>query len=238
MRNILKAVMTRPYDIWRYAFRTIVFIANYILITIQNRTQSNLKIGINPRVLTLNAFKAEKPDAKISIGKSIIIYRNCDILALSSGKVQIGDDCIIGSDFRLYCRDQVSIGDHVLISWNVFISDYDGHSTHPDERLLELNYIQDTFVPNFRKINRPKVNGNMTPKYSTEPVYIGDNVWVGANVMILKGVSIGSNSVIAAGSVVTKDIPANCIAAGNPAKVVKENLSENSVIELKPTSDL
>lgn len=54
------------------------------------------------------------------------------------------------------------------------------------------------------------------------PVVIGDNVWLGYGVKVLKGVSIGENSLIGAGAVVTKDIPANCIAAGNPCKVVKQ----------------
>lgn len=53
------------------------------------------------------------------------------------------------------------------------------------------------------------------------PVTIGNNVWLGSRVMILKGVSIGDNSVIGASSVVTKPIPANCIAAGNPAKIIR-----------------
>lgn len=233
MGNILKALLTRPYYLWKYAFQTIGFFANYVLLFIQNRTHSNFKIGINPRVLSLNAFKAEKPHANISIGNSIIVYKNCDVLASGTGKVRIGDDCVIGSDFRLYCKELINIGNHVLISWNVFISDYDAHSTHPDERLFELNYIQGTFFPNFRKIDREKVNGVYTPKYSSIPVSIGDNVWIGANVIILKGVTIGSGSVIAAGSVVTKDIPANCVAAGNPAKVVKENLAERDLVKLK-----
>ncbi len=185
--------------------------------------QTNFSIGTNPRVLTLNAFKAEKPDANISIGNSIIVYRNCDILASGSGNIHIGDDCIIGSDFQLYCKQQINIGNHVLISWNVFISDYDAHSTHPDERLIEIDYIQNTFLPNFQKIDRAKTRADYTPRYSSKSVNIGNNVWIGANVMILKGVSIGSGSVIAAGSVVTKDIPENCVAAGNPAQVVKEN---------------
>lgn len=54
------------------------------------------------------------------------------------------------------------------------------------------------------------------------PVRIGDNVWIGANVTICPGVAIGENSVIGAGSVVTKDVPANCVAAGNPCKVIRE----------------
>lgn len=53
------------------------------------------------------------------------------------------------------------------------------------------------------------------------PIHIGQNVWLGVNVIIMKGVNIGENSVIGAGSVVTKDIPANVIAAGNPCKTIK-----------------
>jgi acetyltransferase-like isoleucine patch superfamily enzyme len=58
-----------------------------------------------------------------------------------------------------------------------------------------------------------------------QPVHIGNKVWIGANVTILKGVSIGDGSVIAAGSVVTRSIPANCLAGGIPAKVIKENVA-------------
>lgn len=60
-------------------------------------------------------------------------------------------------------------------------------------------------------------------KYLTFPksVKIGDNVWIGMNCIILKGVSIGANSIIGAGSIVTKDIPQNCVAAGNPCKVIR-----------------
>lgn len=222
MNNILKTVITRPFFIFKYFFQTIGFATNFVLLSIQNRTQQNFQIGTNPRVLSFNAFKAEKPNAKIEIGNSIILYRKCDILASGSGKAEIGDECIIGSDFRLYCRELINIGNHVLISWNVFISDYDAHSIHPEERLQELDYIQDTFFPNFHTNNQKEVSRDYTPTYLTKPVTIGDNVWIGANVTILKGCSIGSGSVIAAGSVVTRDIPANCVAAGNPAQVVKQ----------------
>ena len=55
-----------------------------------------------------------------------------------------------------------------------------------------------------------------------QPVHIGNNVWIGANALILPGVTIGDNSVIGGGSVVTKDIPANVVAVGNPCKVLRE----------------
>ena len=56
-----------------------------------------------------------------------------------------------------------------------------------------------------------------------KPVSIGSNVWIGGNCVVLPGVSIGDNSIIGAGSVVTKDIPSNVVAVGNPCEVIKEN---------------
>ncbi|MFC3157868.1 DapH/DapD/GlmU-related protein [Chryseobacterium arachidis] len=62
---------------------------------------------------------------------------------------------------------------------------------------------------------------------SAHPIKVGDNVWFGGNVTVLPGISIGNNSVIGAGSVVTKDIPDNVVAVGNPCKVVKSIINEN-----------
>ncbi|MEP6955368.1 MAG: DapH/DapD/GlmU-related protein, partial [Chthoniobacterales bacterium] len=59
-------------------------------------------------------------------------------------------------------------------------------------------------------------------KLRSAPVVIGDNVWIGMNAIILKGVTIGENSVVAAGAVVSKSVPANVVVAGNPAVVVKQ----------------
>lgn len=61
-------------------------------------------------------------------------------------------------------------------------------------------------------------------KNNTKSIKIGNHVWIGMRVIILKGVTIGDNSVIAAGSIVTKDVPNNCLVAGNPAKIIKQNI--------------
>lgn len=66
------------------------------------------------------------------------------------------------------------------------------------------------------------INPDMREYMYTDPVSIGDNCWIGAGVTICPGVSIGENTVIGAGSVVTKDIPADCVAAGNPCRVIRE----------------
>ena len=66
-----------------------------------------------------------------------------------------------------------------------------------------------------------------------KPITIGNNVWFGAGVQVLPGVTIGDNTVIAAGSVVVHDVPAGCVAAGNPCKVIRE-ITDNDKITLKP----
>ncbi len=68
----------------------------------------------------------------------------------------------------------------------------------------------------------------------SKPIVIGDNVWIGANATVLQGVTIGDNAVIGAGSVVTKDVPENSVAAGNPAKIIKvfEEVNRNEKNEI------
>ena len=74
------------------------------------------------------------------------------------------------------------------------------------------------------RFGEPKSDGSFEfCKTRTAPVTIGDNVWIGGGAIILPGVTIGDNVVIGAGSVVTKDIPDNVIAVGNPCRVIKEN---------------
>ncbi len=64
-------------------------------------------------------------------------------------------------------------------------------------------------------------------KITYKPIYIGENVWVGCRSTILKGITIGEGSVVAAGSIVTKNVPPHCLVAGNPAKIIKTNIQWN-----------
>lgn len=109
--------------------------------------------------------------------------------------IYIGDNFY--SNYNLIILDiaPVRIGNNVMIAPNVGIYTA-GHPVHPVARKSGYEY--------------------------GAPITIGNDVWIGAHTVINPGVTIGDNSVIGAGSVVTKDIPANCIAAGNPCKVIRQ----------------
>ena len=108
--------------------------------------------------------------------------------------IEVGDHVFINYNCTVLDVGKVKIGDHVLIAPNVSIYTA-GHPIHPETRKTGYEY--------------------------GIPVTIGDHVWIGGNVVIVPGVTIGENAVIGAGSVVTKDIPANAIVAGNPCKVIR-----------------
>jgi len=82
-------------------------------------------------------------------------------------------------------------------------------------------------------INKRLLNGTMLQYKTSKRTIIGNDVWIGKNAIILDGVYIGDGVIIAAGSVVTKDIPSYCIAAGVPAKVIKKRFSDKIIKELQ-----
>ena len=122
------------------------------------------------------------------------VWLNSPLAAAVGKYVSIGEGTYANMNLTLIDDWKITIGKNVLIGPNVTICTT-GHPIHPAHRLDGM--------------------------YSF-PVTIGDNVWIGGNVFILPGVAIGENSVIGAGSIVNKDIPANVVAVGNPCKVLRE----------------
>lgn len=107
--------------------------------------------------------------------------------------IHVGHNFYAGFNCTILDMAEVNIGDNCLIAPNVGIYTA-GHSIHP--------------------MNRHESG-------IAKPITIGDNVWIGGHVAIIGGVTIGDNSIIAAGSVVIKDVPTNVIAGGNPAKIIR-----------------
>ncbi len=147
------------------------------------------------------------PSSSINIGNNcsfrsdktsnlIGVSRKC-ILSTheANASITIGDNCGF-SGTVIGCKESISIGNNVICGANSLITDFDWHGIDP---LKRRNYIGDA-----------------------KPVVIGDNVFIGYGAVVLKGVTIGKNSVIGANSVVTKDIPENVIAGGNPCRVIKQ----------------
>jgi acetyltransferase-like isoleucine patch superfamily enzyme len=152
---------------------------------------------------------SEKPGAVI-FGNHVSVYAGCSFAIAANGRCTVGDFTLLNGAI-IMAEDTIDIGSHCLISWGVGIADSDFHPLEPAQRLIDSQAL----APFFK--NRPP-----RPKLKTAAVKIGNNVWIGMNAVILKGVTIGDNSVVAAGAVVTKSIPANTIVAGNPAVTVKK----------------
>lgn len=112
--------------------------------------------------------------------------------------VVIGDNTYLTASSLIYCSDYVRIGSNCAIAWGTTILDTDFH---------EIQY------------------SNQTTNVKSAPIHIGDKVWIGCNCTILKGVTIGNNCVIAANTLVNKNIPPNCLAGGNPVRIIKENIT-------------
>ena len=115
----------------------------------------------------------------------------------NQGEIIIGKYSLITPGVRIMAAEKIEIGDACMIAHGAYISDADWHGIYD----------------------------RAEPVGKTKPINIKENVWIGDSAIICKGVTIGKNSIIGAGSVVTKDVPENCIYAGNPAKFIR-NLDE------------
>ncbi|MBI5370448.1 MAG: acyltransferase [Sphingobacteriales bacterium] len=146
-------------------------------------------------------------DSVIMIGEKCVFRSDLDSNLLGGNKrcilsthaanaeIRIGQQCAF-TGVTIGAMKQVVLGDQVLVGVNSIITDFDWHSMDPYDR-------------------------DNKQKMIAKPVVIGDHVWIGANCTILKGVTIGKNTIVGSGSVVTKDLPANAICAGNPCRIIR-----------------
>lgn len=124
------------------------------------------------------------------------MYEGASICVLKGGHLMLGKNSYMNKSL-IQCADSITIGDDCAIGNKVEIQDTDFHS------------VLDT-------------DGNSKP--ISKPICIGNRVWICDKAIILKGVTIGNGSIVAAGAVVTKNVPAHSLVAGNPAKIIRENV--------------
>ena len=139
-------------------------------------------------------------------GKKLILNGNgiglstlCKITIIPSAKLIIGDYCGI-SQSSIHCKNEIVIGNYVNIGADSLIMDSNFHS---------LDW-------------KIRASSEDTKNCISKPIHIEDHVFIGARSVICKGVTIGARSIIASGSVVTKSVPVDCIAGGNPCQVIKQ----------------
>lgn len=174
--------------------------------------ETDLKKIANARRLTREYFLSDYEDTATRrriltelfgrIGENVVVDTpfHCDY-----GKnIFVGDNVIINMNCTFVDDSPITIGSRVLIASNVQIYTA-SHSPVPQERMLE-NW---------------KENGSAWFRTFSEPITIEDGVWIGGGAILLPGVTIGANSVIGAGSVVNRSIPANCVAVGNPCRPIR-----------------
>lgn len=163
------------------------------------------------------SIRLDNPESRkyLCIGRDCIISGRF-IFESNVGNVIVGNHSYIGGG-TFISRSSIEIGDNVTIAWGGTFYDHDSHSLDYKMRRKdideELNDIRSG--SNFIKNKDWSV-------VNSKPIKICDDAWIGMNVIILKGVTIGEGAIVGAGSVVTKDVPAWTIVAGNPARVVRE----------------
>lgn len=155
-------------------------------------------------------FMRSKRQPAVVLGQHVSCYAGVSFALGENGMCEIGDFTLLNGAL-IMAEERILIGKHVLISWNVGIADSDFHPLDAAQRRIDTYAL----AP-FYKGRPPR------PPLKTAPVTIEDNAWIGMNAVILKGVTIGENSVVAAGAVVSKSVPANVVVAGNPAVIVKQ----------------
>lgn len=161
----------------------------------------------NGIVASREAFVMAPSKEQICIGDNSEIA--CTLVCQDKGRITIGKNAWIGAKTVIGSIEEILIGDYVIISTDVHIYDNNNHPTSPElrQKMSESGFHSELWSWKHADSKR---------------VLIGDRVWIGERSVILKGVTIGNDSIVAAGSVVTHDVPPSTIVAGNPARVVKQ----------------
>ena len=139
---------------------------------------------------------------RLSIGSGFKMRDGAKLRVRKGAECVLGKNVSLNSNDMIVCHEKIILGDNIQLSPNVQIYDHD-HDYRAEGGLAAM-------------------------KYKTAPVEIGNNVWIGADVTVLPGVTIGDNTVIGAGSVVTRDIPSGVVAVGNPCRVLREITEEDN----------
>jgi acetyltransferase-like isoleucine patch superfamily enzyme len=171
----------------------------------------NVVIGEGVHIETSFSFHrfASRLGNALRLGRGVSVYGQSVFDFGPEARAEVGNFTLLNSVW-ITCDQQVSIGSHCLLSWNVMIMDSRRVPFEPSGR---AQLLQQAIAAGFQWPTCP---------VRAERVTIGNNVWIGFDSVVLPGVAIGDGSVIGARSVVFEDVPAYCVAVGNPAHVIRQ----------------
>jgi len=176
----------------------------------RRRVMTQARVGANfscgPQTII---YKKKSTNNRVEIGDNVSLLQ-AELRCYENGKIFIGDNSWFSLRTQIISCSSVTIGEYCIFARDVYISDTNEHPIDPYVRRQQTILAIDQGIEPDRYFS------------VTKPIQIGNDVWVGERACILKGVKIGNGAIIAANAVVTKDVPEYCIAAGNPAKVVKK----------------
>jgi acetyltransferase-like isoleucine patch superfamily enzyme len=135
---------------------------------------------------------------RLQIGDGTLLEPGCWLTLAPEARITVGEGCFLNRETMLAASELIEIGDHVMFANHCFVGDSDHAYDDPERPITHQGFVK------------------------RGPVRIGSNVWFGVNCVVTGGVTIGERCVIGANSVVTQDIPPGVIAAGAPAKVIRE----------------
>jgi acetyltransferase-like isoleucine patch superfamily enzyme len=178
------------------------------------RYGKSLLIG-NGTVFLNNFNIYNNKNNEVLIGENSIIGATI-IFENKEGKVSIGDRVYIG-DSKIICKNNITFENDILVAWGVTFYDHNSHSLNYLKRQKDIIQV----LEDFRHHNGNYLMNKDWSDVDLKPILIKSNVWIGFDAVIMKGVTIGEGAIVAACSVVTKDVPSFAVVAGNPAKVIK-----------------
>jgi acetyltransferase-like isoleucine patch superfamily enzyme len=173
----------------------------------------------------------------IEYKKSSVFLKNFSIYNQKKNKVVIGEECLLAASVifegigceviignrvyigssKIICRNKIIFEDNILVSWGVTFYDHNSHSLDYIDRRRDINNV----IEDYKNEKGDYLKNKDWSNVKSKQIIIKRDSWIGMEAMILKGVTIGEGAIVAARSVVTKDVPPYSIVAGNPAKVVK-----------------
>ena len=156
------------------------------------------------------------PRVCLEIGEGSHIFSTF-VLLRPQASIRVGRHCQLGAS-HFVAAESIEVGDDVLMAWGITLMDNDSHALDWRHRRDDVRQAYDDYRANPENL----ISNKNWSHVAAAPIRIGSRSWIGFGAALLKGVTVGENAVVAAHAVVATDVPAYGVAAGNPARVVRQ----------------